>query len=74
MNFSISVGACEKAVYLPHTCIDLLGPDRCMIESNFPDDRVSHSYTVLWNAFKRLKELGVENTPLKRAVADLTDC
>jgi predicted TIM-barrel fold metal-dependent hydrolase len=25
-----------------------------MFESNFPVDRASCSYTVLWNAFKRL--------------------
>jgi predicted TIM-barrel fold metal-dependent hydrolase len=25
-----------------------------MLESNFPVDRVSFSYTMLWNAFKRL--------------------
>jgi predicted TIM-barrel fold metal-dependent hydrolase len=35
-------------------CIDHLGPERCMFESNFPVDRASCSYTVLWNAFKRL--------------------
>ncbi len=35
-------------------CIELFGPQRCMFESNFPVDRVSCSYTVLWNAFKRL--------------------
>jgi len=27
---------------------------RCMFESNFPVDKASCSYTVLWNAFKRL--------------------
>jgi predicted TIM-barrel fold metal-dependent hydrolase len=36
------------------TCIELFGAQRCMFESNFPVDRVSCSYTVLWNAFKRL--------------------
>ena len=36
------------------TCIELFGPQRCMFESNFPVDRVSCSYTVLWNAFKRI--------------------
>jgi len=36
------------------TCIALFGPDRCMFESNFPVDRAGVSYTVLWNAFKRL--------------------
>ena len=32
--------------------IDTFGPDRCMFESNFPVDRVSLGYNVLWNAFK----------------------
>ena len=35
------------------TCIEYFGYGRCMFESNFPVDRVSCSYTVLWNAFKR---------------------
>jgi predicted TIM-barrel fold metal-dependent hydrolase len=30
------------------------GPGRCMFESNFPPDKFGCSYTVLWNAFKRL--------------------
>jgi len=34
--------------------IDKFGVDRCMFESNFPVDKVSCSYTVLWNSFKRL--------------------
>lgn len=34
--------------------IDHFGPDRCMFESNFPVDRLSCSYTVLWNQFKKL--------------------
>lgn len=34
-------------------CVDLFGPQRCMLESNFPMDRASCSYAVLWNAFKR---------------------
>jgi len=34
--------------------IDCFGPERCMFESNFPVDRVSCSYTVLWNSFKKL--------------------
>jgi predicted TIM-barrel fold metal-dependent hydrolase len=37
-------------------CIEYFGPGRCMFESNFPVDRASCSYTVLWNAFKRLTE------------------
>jgi predicted TIM-barrel fold metal-dependent hydrolase len=36
-----------------HT-IDCFGPERCMFESNFPVDKASCSYHVLWNAFKRL--------------------
>jgi len=36
-----------------HT-IDCFGPDRCMFESNFPVDRWSVSYPVLWNAFKKM--------------------
>ena len=37
-----------------HTAIDVFGPDRCMFESNFPVDRLSISYSVLWNAFKKI--------------------
>lgn len=35
------------------TCIEAFGVERAMFESNFPVDRVSCSYGVLWNAFKR---------------------
>jgi L-fuconolactonase len=38
------------------TCIERFGPERCMFESNFPVDQASASYTVLWNAFKRLSQ------------------
>ncbi|HYR89329.1 MAG TPA: amidohydrolase family protein [Terriglobia bacterium] len=34
--------------------IDRFGPTRCMFESNFPVDRLSCSYTVVWNQFKKL--------------------
>ena len=34
-------------------CLEKFGPQRCMFESNFPVDKKSFSYTVLWNAFKR---------------------
>jgi len=37
-----------------HHAIDCFGPDRAMFESNFPVDRISLSYGVLWNGFKRL--------------------
>ena len=39
--------------YVEHA-IARFGVDRCMFESNFPVDKLSCSYTVLWNAFKRL--------------------
>ncbi len=35
-------------------CIEEFGSDRCMFESNFPVDKQSVSYGVLWNAFKRI--------------------
>ena len=35
-------------------CIEQFGPERCMFESNFPVDKVSYSYNVMYNAFKRL--------------------
>lgn len=35
-------------------CIDLSGPERCMFESDFPVDKGTCSYQVLWNAFKRI--------------------
>ena len=34
--------------------IELFGPERCMFESNFPVDKQSCSYAVLWNAFKKM--------------------
>jgi predicted TIM-barrel fold metal-dependent hydrolase len=39
---------------LMNYCIEQFGPDRCMFESNFPVDKPSYSYNVLYNAFKRL--------------------
>ena len=37
-------------------CIEKFGPNRCLFESNFPVDKVSYSYGVVWNAFKRLSK------------------
>ena len=37
-------------------CIEKFGPNRCMFESNFPVDKVSFSYNVMYNAFKRLSK------------------
>ncbi len=45
-------------------CIEQFGPDRCMFESNFPPDKVSYSYNVLFNAFKRLSQ---KYSPTERA-------
>ncbi len=36
------------------TCIDAVGVERCMFESNFPVDKEVCGYRVLWNAFKRV--------------------
>jgi predicted TIM-barrel fold metal-dependent hydrolase len=36
------------------SCIELVGVDNCMLESNFPVDGGSCSYATLWNAFKRI--------------------
>ena len=36
------------------TTIDAFGPERCMFESNFPVDKVTSSYAVYWNTFKRI--------------------
>jgi len=34
--------------------IERFGVDRCMFESNFPVDKLTCGYGVLWNSFKRL--------------------
>lgn len=34
------------------TCVEAFGANRCMLESNFPVDKQSCSYSELWNAFK----------------------
>jgi hypothetical protein len=35
-------------------CVEQFGAERCMFESNWPVDRVSCMYGVLWNAYKRM--------------------
>ena len=53
------IGSEELAGHLAplmNYCIEQFGPDRCMFESNFPPDKVSYSYNVLFNAFKRLSK------------------
>ena len=42
-----------QARYYLHM-INCLGPERCMFESNFPVDRLSISYPVLWNGLKKI--------------------
>ena len=42
----------QRGYYLH--AIEAFGPERCMFESNFPVDKLAISYTVLWNAFKKL--------------------
>lgn len=39
--------------YYEHT-VECFGPERCMFESNFPVDRLSISYPVLWNGLKKI--------------------
>ena len=45
-------------------CIEQFSPRRCLFESNFPVDKLSYSYTVLWNAFKRITQ---DFSPQERA-------
>ena len=42
----------QRRYYL-HT-IDCFGPERCMFESNFPVDRLSIGYHVMWNGMKKI--------------------
>lgn len=44
--------ATAMAPYLTY-CIEQFSPSRCMFESNFPVDKVSYSYNIMYNAFKR---------------------
>jgi predicted TIM-barrel fold metal-dependent hydrolase len=37
-------------------CIEQFTPERCMFESNFPVDKWSYSYHVLYNAYKRMSK------------------
>ncbi len=42
----------QRRYYL-HT-IECFGPSRCMFESNFPVDKLSIAYHVLWNGLKKI--------------------
>ena len=46
----------EAMAPLVNYCVEQFGPERSMFESNFPVDRVSYSYNVMYNAFKRLSK------------------
>ena len=54
----------ETLAPLMHYCIEKFGPSRCMFESNFPVDKVSYGYTIVFNAFKRLSK---DYSPSERA-------
>lgn len=45
--------AAAQAPYYLHT-IECFGPERCMFESNFPVDKLSVSYHVMWNGMKKI--------------------
>jgi predicted TIM-barrel fold metal-dependent hydrolase len=49
---SLTFANAQRRYYLH--AIDVFGPERCMFESNFPVDRLSISYHVLWNGLKRI--------------------
>ena len=54
---NIPIGSVELAESMApwmNYCIEQFGPERSMFESNFPPDKVSFSYNVMYNAFKRL--------------------
>jgi len=51
---SIELAQAMRPYY--QTCIECFGAERCMFESNFPIDRTACSYTIQWNAFKRLTQ------------------
>jgi|TARA_B100000745_G_scaffold12034_1_gene9047 predicted TIM-barrel fold metal-dependent hydrolase len=46
-------------------CIEQFGPERGMFESNFPVDKVSYSYNILYNAFKIFSK---DYSPAERAL------
>ena len=54
-DLPVPPGSEEVAAYWSDAvrfCIDAFGPDRCMFESNYPVDRETLTYPVLWNAFQ----------------------
>ena len=71
-NRSVPIGS-EEFAYLVNPlilyAIDALGTRRCMFESNFPVDRVSLSYHVLWNSFKRICD-GFDQASIKELFSE----
>ena len=66
-NREVPVGSeelAESLAPLMNYCIEQFGSDRCMFESNFPVDKASYSYNVVYNAFKRLSQ---QYSPSERA-------
>jgi L-fuconolactonase len=56
-DLSAPPGSAELAkAYAPYFlhCIEKFSDARCMFESNFPVDKRSYSYNIIWNAFKRI--------------------
>ena len=39
-----------------YEAIELFGVERCMFESNFPVDKGSFDYGVMWNAYKKITQ------------------
>ena len=55
VDLPVPPGSEEVAAYWSDAvrfCIDEFGPDRCMFESNYPVDRETLTYPVLWNTFQ----------------------
>jgi len=55
------------------TAIEAFGPQRSMFESNFPIDKGSCSYAVLWNAFKRISK-GYSADERSRLFSETASC
>lgn len=36
------------------SCVDLFGPERCMLASNFPVEKAGIGYSAIWNVFMRV--------------------
>ena len=43
----------EQGKYYLYT-LECFGPERCMFDSNFPVDKQSVAYHIIWNAYKKM--------------------